>query len=226
MTESCLKFIADAVADGEVKWQSVLEVGALNVNGSARSLFEMHQPASYAGVDMQAGLGVDEVCAAEALAARFGPNSFDVVVSTEMLEHVFDWRAVVHNLKAVLRPGGLLFITTRSIGFGYHAYPYDFWRYQVEDMIEIFSDFEIIMLLSDPVSPGVFLKARKPLVFVESDLSGCGLYSMITRRRSVALTTGEVARFHFVRGMLRPFRRVERGIRNLRDFMFRRAGRL
>src|SRR4051794_36911950 len=124
-TPSCLDFIPGHVSDSEGRGLSVLEVGALAGNGSARALVARHGPARYVGVDMEQGPGVDEVCTAEGLIARFGENAFDVVLSTEMLEHVFDWRAVLHNLKGVVKPGGLLLLTTRSFGFGYHAYPYD-----------------------------------------------------------------------------------------------------
>jgi len=49
-------------------------------------------------------------------------------------------------MKAVLKPGGFIYITTRSRGFPYHAYPHDYWRYEIEDMEKIFGDFEIIAL--------------------------------------------------------------------------------
>jgi hypothetical protein len=48
-------------------------------------------------------------------------------------------------------------------------------------MQEIFSDFVIEKLQSDPQEPGVFLKARKPLHYVVKDLSGHLLYSMVTQ---------------------------------------------
>ncbi|MEZ0346378.1 MAG: hypothetical protein ABWK01_07495, partial [Infirmifilum sp.] len=57
---------------------------------------------------------------------------------------------------------GIIYITTRSRGFPYHAYPHDYWRYEVYDMREIFGDFEIVKLARDWLEPGVYLKARKP----------------------------------------------------------------
>lgn len=99
-----------------------------------------------------------------------------------MLEHVRDWHRVVINFKHVLRPGGSLLLTTRSYGFGYHGFPYDFWRYELSDLRQIFADFTIENLESDPLSPGVFLKARKPDDFIEQNLDVC-LYSIITNSR-------------------------------------------
>jgi hypothetical protein len=76
---------------------------------------------------------------------------------------------------------------TRSYGFPFHAYPYDFWRYEIEDLRRIFSDFEIIRLIRDHESPGVFLKARKPFNYNPSDLQGISLYSNILGRRTTSI---------------------------------------
>ena len=200
----------------------MIEVGALDVNGSARSLVKALSPASYLGVDMQHGPGVDEVCPAEKLIGHFGENRFDVVLSTEMMEHVFDWRVVLHNLKGILKPGGLLLITTRSLGFGYHAFPYDFWRYQTDDMRVLFSDLQILDLMDDPLSPGVFVKARKPIEFKECDVSQVALHSMITNRRCLSVSEKEIARFHLRRKLVAPFRSIEKGVRRIRDLLLRR----
>jgi hypothetical protein len=91
---------------------------------------------------------------------------------------------VIENFKLLLRPAGILLITTRSKGFPYHEAPYDFWRYEVSDMVEIFSDFIIDVVAPDPEEPGVFLKARKPVDYVPNDLSGYQLYSMVTQNRA------------------------------------------
>jgi SAM-dependent methyltransferase len=167
----------------EVRGKDVLEVGSYDVNGSLRSNLKGFDPASYVGVDITEGPGVDEVCNAGDLVKRFGRDRFDLVVSTEMLEHVRDWRVVISNLKNVLKPGGILLVTTRSKGFGYHLWPFDFWRYEGNDMKILFSDMSVEVVEPDPLAPGIFVKARKPTDFVEHDLSAYQLYSIIKQRR-------------------------------------------
>jgi SAM-dependent methyltransferase len=84
----------------------VLEIGSCDVNGGVRSLFPT--ASRYHGIDVVAGPGVDEVADA---AAWHTPAAFDVVVSTEVLEHAPRWAAVVHNAWEALRPGGRLILT-------------------------------------------------------------------------------------------------------------------
>lgn len=176
MNASCYEFVNRTILGKEVKGKAVLEVGARNVNGSVKPIVQGFKPRLYTGVDIEAGDDVDQIVDAVDLIKTFGEESFDVVISTEALEHIQAWRETIHNLKAVLKPGGVLFITTRSKGFPYHGWPSDFWRYEVADMQVIFDDFEILALESDPSEPGVFLKARKPDDFLEDDLSGYELY--------------------------------------------------
>lgn len=179
----CIRFAELHLTREELEGKNVLEVGSLNVNGSIREVVGPLRPASYLGVDMVLGPGVDERCDIRDLVQRYGRNRFDAVVSTELLEHVRDWRSAISNLKNVLKDGGVLLITTRSEGFPYHGYPCDFWRFEPSDLQVIFSDFSIEALSSDPSCPGVFMKARRKAPFRERPLASYRLYSMLTRRR-------------------------------------------
>lgn len=154
----------------ETAGKQVLEVGSYNVNGTIRDIVEPFGPKSYIGVDINEGPGVDSVCSAIELKDRFGSEAFDLVVSTEMLEHAQDWQAAINNMKSVLRIGGSLLLTTRSVGFPYHNPP-DYWRFELDHMRKIFSDFEMAVLQSDPQVPGVLFYGRK-LTNETADLSG------------------------------------------------------
>jgi SAM-dependent methyltransferase len=140
---TCLDFIRRSLASGDIAGRRVLEVGSFDVNGSPRPLVEAHKPASYLGIDIVDGPGVDKICPAERIVEEFGPDSFDVIISTEMMEHVRDWRLILSNMKRSLAPDGLLVVTTRSFGFPQHDYPADYWRYELSDMRILFGDLTI-----------------------------------------------------------------------------------
>ena len=180
-----IEFFIESIRPEEFIGTRVLEVGSKYVNGSIRPLIERFLcPREYIGVDVEPGRYVDVVLSAERVVEYFGKESFDAVISTELLEHVRNWRAVVDNMKKVLKPNRHIYVTTRSLGFPCHMHPHDFWRYEIEDMKIIFSDFEIRRLRRDCQEPGVFLKATKPPNWIQADLSAVSLYSMILGRRT------------------------------------------
>ena len=201
---ACLQFGRGHLTREDVLNKKVIEVGSRDVNGSLRADLERFGPSTYLGVDVAMGPGVDEICDITALVSRYGPESFDVVISTEVLEHVREWRGAISNLKRILRPNGVLLVTTRSRGFPYHGYPYDFWRYEVEDIKTIFSDLAVEIVEKDHVSPGVFVRAHKPAGFIERDLDNINLYSIVTHRHC-----------HDVTGRQIVVRRVRHKVRRL-----------
>jgi SAM-dependent methyltransferase len=166
-----MTFGIDALTATDVRGKSVLEVGSMNVNGSLRRHVEMLSPSSYIGVDFMGGKGVDIVCDAGNLETRFGKNVFDVVISTEMLEHAEHWREAVVAMKRVVCPGGIVLLTARGPGFPLHGYPHDWHRFTVSDIRQAFADFEICILKEDPQFSGVLILARKPQQWREADLS-------------------------------------------------------
>jgi hypothetical protein len=89
--------------------ESVLEIGSLDVNGSVRPLFPTAR--RYHGIDVVDGPGVDEVVdAAEWRATEL----FDLVVSTEVLEHAPRWPAILQNAWDAMAPGATLLLTCAS----------------------------------------------------------------------------------------------------------------
>jgi SAM-dependent methyltransferase len=183
---SVQQWVPSTLAQVGVEGATVLEVGSYDFNGSVRPAVERLGVASYLGVDQAPGPRVDRVCDAADLSEL---GEFHVVISTEMLEHVQAWQPVMHSLAGAVKPGGWLVLTTRSVGFPYHAYPDDFWRYSIDGLTAIYAalGFTEIAVTSDPQCPGVFGVARKPLgwtVPTPDALAGVqGVTPMRRRRR-------------------------------------------
>ena len=93
----------------------VLDVGSLDLNGSTRDLFDGSE---YIGLDLGEGKGVDVV----SIAHEYEPESpFDVVISTEMLEHDIHWRMTLPKMVEFCRPGGLVVMTCAGPRRGEHG---------------------------------------------------------------------------------------------------------
>ena len=185
--KSCIEFGKAHLKEEYVLGKSIIEVGSYDVNGSLRPIAIALEPSLYIGVDIQMGPGVDQICKAENLINKFGINQFDLLICTELLEHCLNWKKVIHNLKEIIKPDGILLITTRSNGFGYHGYPFDFWRYEIADMELIFKDFKIEILEKDPQVPGVFLLARKPSIFKKIGPDNHKLFSIILNKKATII---------------------------------------
>jgi SAM-dependent methyltransferase len=213
VNHACMEFGRRVLGEIDVRGRAVLEVGARDVNGSLRQWIESLDPASYFGVDIVAGTGVDRIGRVEELLADEGPDRFDLIIATELVEHVHDWRAAFDNMKAVLKPQGLLLLTTRSPGFPLHGYPSDYWRYETNDIGRILADFTVEALEGDPSEPGVFVLARKPVGWQRTDLSWVRLTSALSGRRLRSFGFGERLLNTLVVGYLRLARKSRRVIR-------------
>ncbi len=77
-------------------------------------------------VDMTPSPGLAAICSANRLPIK--DQSVDVVLATEVLEHVADVEAAVAEVHRVLRPGGHLLATVPFI-YPIHEAPFDFWRF-------------------------------------------------------------------------------------------------
>jgi len=102
----------------------------------------------YVGMDMRAGPGVDVV--ADAKEMPFPDNDFDVIISTDCLEHV-DWpRKLMHEAFRVTKPGGLFYLTT-VFDFEIHGYPDDYWRFTPNCIKQLLADAGYNVLMYEGV---------------------------------------------------------------------------
>jgi len=93
--------------------KAVLDVGSMDVNGNNRSLF---MGGSYLGCDVSKGKNVNIVGKVQSV-----KGSFDVIISTEMLEHDDGWEDSLATMAAKVRVGGLLILTCAGPGRAEHG---------------------------------------------------------------------------------------------------------
>lgn len=109
MHQEAYDYIRQQLAGYPLAGANVIEIGSYNVNGSTRPLCTA--AASYVGIDVRPGPGVDIVARATDYS---GPSSYDVVITTETLEHDPDPEATIQAAWRMLRPGGVLLLTAAS----------------------------------------------------------------------------------------------------------------
>lgn len=95
----------------------VLDVGSVDINGSNRRYFG--PGCSYTGCDVAPGPNVDIACPCHEL--PFPPSSFDIVISSECLEHDMHWERTLRKVCELLRPGGVFVMTCASTGRAEHG---------------------------------------------------------------------------------------------------------
>jgi SAM-dependent methyltransferase len=99
-------------------------------DGRKSGLWLVEHAGSYVGVDVSEvavdaarRLGLDGRRIDDAAELPFADGSFDVVVCTEVLEHLFAPQIAVAELRRVLRPGGTLIVTVPNVAY---------WRKRLE----------------------------------------------------------------------------------------------
>lgn len=121
-----------------------LDIGAQN--GPYAALF----PARI-GLDIRPGAGVRILGDAQALGIR--DAAFDVVLCTEVLEHLPEPQKGIDEMFRVLRPGGTLILTTRFL-FPIHDAPHDYFRYTKYGLRHLLRRFEVVELQEETDAVG------------------------------------------------------------------------
>ena len=103
------------------------------------------------GLDIQRGAGVRIIGDAQALGIR--DAAFEVVLCTEVLEHLPEPQRAIDEMFRVLEPGGELLLTTRFL-FPLHDTPHDYFRFTKYGLRHLLRRFEIVELQEETTSVG------------------------------------------------------------------------
>lgn len=141
MTPHILEWLREVVEPMRATFGDVFEVGSLNVNGSPRDVLA-GKARSWIGCDRVPGRGVDEVGIA---ADVIGDRKFDTVIACECYEHDPRFWETSTVARRALRVGGIYIVTSPSIGFPFHDYGGDFYRFTEMALRQFFFDGMIVL---------------------------------------------------------------------------------
>jgi SAM-dependent methyltransferase len=102
-------------------------------------------------LDIRRGAGVQVIGDAQALG--IGTETFEVVLCTEVLEHLPEPQRAIDETYRVLIPGGTLLITTRFL-FPIHDAPHDFYRFTKYGLRHLLRRFEGVEIAEETDSVG------------------------------------------------------------------------
>ena len=137
-----------------------------------RPLFEPHV-GRYIGADIERNPKADILIELPSGRVAADDGSFDALLSTQVLEHVLDPAKYLQEAHRLLKPGGLMFLSTHGYWI-YHPDPTDFWRwtrdglektieregFEIVESLGIFNRFASgLQLFQD----GLIFKLPKPL---------------------------------------------------------------
>lgn len=96
-------------------------------------------------LDIDPQSSADHIADLCACADVIGHERFDFIVCTEVLEHTRQPFDATRNMLQMLKPGGLVFVST-PFNFRIHGPLPDCWRFTEHGLRELFKDYEILEL--------------------------------------------------------------------------------
>lgn len=123
--------------------EPIYEFGALQLPGleefaDLRSFFSGK---SYVGCDMREGRGVDKVLNLHEIDVP--DESVGTVITCDTLEHVEFPHKALSEIYRVLKPGGMVFLST-VLDFRIHDSPADYWRFTPDGLKSLLRPFSFV----------------------------------------------------------------------------------
>ena len=115
-----------------------------------------------------------EIFAGDVMSANFAPQTFDVITCSDVLEHLYDPRAVIQKVSTWLKPGGIFYVFVPNIhswearAFGARWYGLDLPRhlhhYSISSLNALAKAADL-PLLRVVTPPGCYLEQSTSLLF-------------------------------------------------------------
>ena len=132
--------------------QTLLDVGG---KGKPYACFFVGRVKNHFVLDIAPAISVDVV--GDGRSMPFANASVDVVLCTQVLEHIPEPLPVISEIRRVLKPGGKLMLSVPAI-FPQHGSPGDYWRYMPQGLAWILRDFQTVSIKGEAGTvPSIFL---------------------------------------------------------------------
>ncbi len=140
------KLIKDLIWDDLVEASKYAKGSMLDIGcgkSPYRRLFE-NNIESYTGLDPRSSVADIKQ---DFYKAKIKPNSYDTVLSTQVLEHVPEPEEFIRKVYRILKKKGIVIITVPFVG-SLHEEPYDYFRYTPYSLTYLFSKigFKIVYI--------------------------------------------------------------------------------
>lgn len=147
---------AELIAEQAAKLPQVKNLLDVGGRGKPYACFFSSRVANHYVLDVaEPAYSVDVV--GDARIMPFSDASMDVVLITQVLEHIPDPIAVIGEIRRILKPGGTLLLSVPSI-FPQHGSPGDYWRYMPQGLQWILRDFHSVTVKGEAGTvPSIFL---------------------------------------------------------------------